>query len=160
MEPTNILSNNSHQELMSGGDECDSLKEVPSLTSISDGAGDRTGRRGYSISAGEWLTIIILCYVNLINYMDRFTIAGKNFYFRCWLNTGYDLFRSRVVYPWLCVCWPFVYRNASWHTDMSWCDETLACVCRLTVLRVRMTGICLWTGKLCFCRESSLQGDG
>jgi hypothetical protein len=97
MEPTNIVSNNSHQELMSGGDECDSLKEVPSLTSIADGAG-RTGRRGYGVSVGEWLTIIILCYVNLINYMDRFTIAGKNFYFSCWLNIGYDLFRSRVAY--------------------------------------------------------------
>jgi hypothetical protein len=96
MEPTNIVSNNSHQELMHGEDECDSLKEVPSLTSISVGAGDRTGRRGYSVSAGQWLTIIILCYVNLINYMDRYTIAGKNFYFSCWLNTGYDLFRSHV----------------------------------------------------------------
>lgn len=76
MEPTNIVSNDSHRELMSGGDEYDSLKEVSSLTSIADGAGSRTGRRGYGISAAEWLTIIILCYVNLINYMDRFTIAG------------------------------------------------------------------------------------
>lgn len=97
MEPTNILSNNSHQDLVSGGDECDSLKGVPSLTSIADGAGNRTGRRGCSTSAGEWLTIIILCFVNLINYMDRFTIAGKNIYFSCWLNIGYDLCRSRVA---------------------------------------------------------------
>lgn len=77
MEPTNIPSNNSHQELMSGGDECDSLRTVPSLTSVADIAGNRTRRCCYSISVGEWLTIIILCYVNLINYMDRFTIAGK-----------------------------------------------------------------------------------
>lgn len=77
MEPANIPSNNSHQELMSDGDECDSLKTVPSLTSIADGAGNMTGRRGFGMSMREWLTIIILCYVNLINYMDRFTIAGK-----------------------------------------------------------------------------------
>lgn len=25
-----------------------------------------------------WFTVIVLCFVNLINYMDRFTIAGKN----------------------------------------------------------------------------------
>jgi hypothetical protein len=89
MEPANILSNDSHQELMSGGDECDSLKEVPSLTSMTDGAGNRPGRRGYSISVREWLTIIILCYVNLINYMDRFTIAGKNLYFIRWSRAGF-----------------------------------------------------------------------
>jgi hypothetical protein len=80
MESSNVLSNDSHRELMAAGDECDSLKEVPSLTSITDGAGIRTGRRGYGISAGEWLTIIVLCYVNLINYMDRFTIAGKTIF--------------------------------------------------------------------------------
>jgi hypothetical protein len=80
MDPANVVSNDSHQELMSGGDECDSLKEVPSLTSITDGAGNRTGRRGCGMSVGEWLTIAILCYVNLINYMDRFTIAGKTIF--------------------------------------------------------------------------------
>lgn len=30
-----------------------------------------------SISAKDWFTVIVLCFVNLINYMDRFTIAGK-----------------------------------------------------------------------------------
>ncbi|XP_011635726.1 protein spinster isoform X1 [Pogonomyrmex barbatus] len=29
-----------------------------------------------SISASDWITVAILCFVNLINYMDRFTIAG------------------------------------------------------------------------------------
>lgn len=24
-----------------------------------------------------WFTVIVLCFVNLINYMDRFTIAGR-----------------------------------------------------------------------------------
>lgn len=29
------------------------------------------------VTLSEWITIIILCFVNLINYMDRFTIAGE-----------------------------------------------------------------------------------
>ncbi|XP_012537066.1 protein spinster isoform X2 [Monomorium pharaonis] len=29
-----------------------------------------------SISAADWFTVAVLCFVNLINYMDRFTIAG------------------------------------------------------------------------------------
>ncbi|XP_021921936.1 protein spinster isoform X2 [Zootermopsis nevadensis] len=90
MEPTNIPSNNSHQELMSDG-ECDSLKTVPSLTSIADGAGNRTGRCGYGISIREWLTIIILFLVNLINYMDRFTIAGILNDVKAEFNIGDDL---------------------------------------------------------------------
>lgn len=30
------------------------------------------------VTCQEWATVIILCYVNLINYMDRYTVAGKN----------------------------------------------------------------------------------
>lgn len=30
-----------------------------------------------SIGKREWFTVSVLCFVNLINYMDRFTIAGK-----------------------------------------------------------------------------------
>lgn len=29
------------------------------------------------VSRAEWLTLVILTFVNLINYMDRYTIAGK-----------------------------------------------------------------------------------
>ncbi|XP_053663898.1 protein spinster [Anopheles marshallii] len=29
-----------------------------------------------TIGANAWFTVIVLCFVNLINYMDRFTIAG------------------------------------------------------------------------------------
>lgn len=31
-----------------------------------------------SISASDWITVAVLCFVNLINYMDRFTIAGES----------------------------------------------------------------------------------
>lgn len=30
-----------------------------------------------SITYSEWFAVAVLCFVNLINYMDRFTIAGK-----------------------------------------------------------------------------------
>lgn len=30
-----------------------------------------------SVRPREWGTVAVLCFVNLINYMDRFTIAGK-----------------------------------------------------------------------------------
>lgn len=36
------------------------------------GDGRRTG-----VTAAEWFAVIVLCFVNLINYMDRFTIAGE-----------------------------------------------------------------------------------
>lgn len=29
------------------------------------------------VSSAEWFAVIVLCFVNLINYMDRFTIAGE-----------------------------------------------------------------------------------
>ncbi|KAG7188248.1 hypothetical protein KM043_016110 [Ampulex compressa] len=29
-----------------------------------------------TITASDWMTVAVLCFVNLINYMDRFTIAG------------------------------------------------------------------------------------
>ena len=29
------------------------------------------------VSTREWITVLVLCFVNLINYMDRLTIAGK-----------------------------------------------------------------------------------
>lgn len=31
-----------------------------------------------SISASDWITVTVLCFVNLINYMDRFTVAGES----------------------------------------------------------------------------------
>ena len=30
-----------------------------------------------SVTKSQWFTVGVLCFINLINYMDRFTIAGK-----------------------------------------------------------------------------------
>jgi hypothetical protein len=39
---------------------------------------DAAANRRTKITSAQWLTVFVLCYVNLINYMDRFTIAGKS----------------------------------------------------------------------------------
>lgn len=44
-----------------------------------------TGR----VSRTAWFTVIVLCFVNLINYMDRFTIAGR---WGCWDLRGTGCF--------------------------------------------------------------------
>lgn len=67
MEPSGITTNNSHQQLMSDSDSAEvySGKETKNTQTLRD------------IPMRQWLTVVVLCYVNLINYMDRFTIAGK-----------------------------------------------------------------------------------
>ena len=37
-----------------------------------------SGRHGTATSGAKWVTVAILVYVNLINYMDRLTIAGRS----------------------------------------------------------------------------------
>ena len=40
------------------------------------------------VSRSEWITLAILTFVNLINYMDRYTIAGMWKYFWTFLKNG------------------------------------------------------------------------
>lgn len=83
MEPTGITTNNSHQQLMSDSDSVD--VSVPNnnapIVTLRD------------ISVRQWMTVSILCFVNLINYMDRFTIAGRftfiycfNYFLSCYMQ--------------------------------------------------------------------------
>ena len=64
-----LPSTYSSQQLMPSS-ESDSTEEVSRL------ANTRT-----SIGRSQWFTVGVLCFVNLINYMDRFTIAGKSSHF-------------------------------------------------------------------------------
>lgn len=71
MEPSGGLpSTESSQQLM-----------TDSVSLDSNGSRRRSSRQyvgGFGgISATEWFTVLVLCFVNLINYMDRFTIAGE-----------------------------------------------------------------------------------
>lgn len=55
MESTSIPPNHSNEQLMGNGET----------------------RNFRTITKAQWITVSILCYVNLINYMDRYTVAGE-----------------------------------------------------------------------------------
>lgn len=63
MEP-GIPQNRSHQHLVNNEESTDA---------------DYSNRSIREVTMREWITVIILCFVNLINYMDRFTLAGEWF---------------------------------------------------------------------------------
>lgn len=67
-----INSENSNQlvRLNAGSDgKEEDHRRVNSQTQRSSGFSD--------VSSKMWFTVGVLCFINLINYMDRFTIAGK-----------------------------------------------------------------------------------
>lgn len=36
-----------------------------------------------TVTSSQWFTVGVLCFINLINYMDRFTIAGESLVCAC-----------------------------------------------------------------------------
>lgn len=91
MAIANMPSTNSSQQLMGGDSESVTASLAGSSTIDGRGASNasldtikrpssRTSHQydGFSsITLQEWFTVSVLCFVNLINYMDRFTIAGE-----------------------------------------------------------------------------------
>lgn len=83
----NFTSTNSSQQLMNA--DAESVNAMGSVMSSIDGDdmnddSKRPNSRNShqynglsSITYSEWFAVGVLCFVNLINYMDRFTIAGK-----------------------------------------------------------------------------------
>lgn len=68
LEPLGLPATYSSQQLVSSdSDSMARLRESETQTAPGE---HRIGKR-------EWITVAVLCFVNLINYMDRFTIAGK-----------------------------------------------------------------------------------
>lgn len=67
MEDTRITSTSSHQYLVVNNEEGLRNNQIRRTNSSESRV----------ITKREWITVIVLCYVNLINYMDRFTIPGK-----------------------------------------------------------------------------------
>ena len=58
--------------------------EMPDVKFISTPSGEVTPTRASSSASGgrrvttkQGISVAILCFINLINYMDRFTVAGK-----------------------------------------------------------------------------------
>lgn len=68
MDTETITQNNSSAELVrtDRNDECEN----------GTGAGGGSLR---DVKLKDWIAVAILCFINLINYMDRFTLAGECF---------------------------------------------------------------------------------
>ncbi|CAG9102220.1 unnamed protein product [Plutella xylostella] len=69
MDPGGLRENNSNQELVINGDN-------ESSTTLLHGKTTRRRDTLRDVTFTEFMTVAILCYINLINYMDRFTLAG------------------------------------------------------------------------------------
>lgn len=54
-----------------------SSKGTPHYGTIADGQVDSSTRTTGISQRRAYIAVAILCYVNLLNYMDRYTIAGK-----------------------------------------------------------------------------------
>lgn len=82
MEPSGITTNHSHQQLMSDSDSADVSSNEPKNSPITL----------KDVPMKQWITVVILCFVNLINYMDRFTIAGELFILTFEATRGFEMF--------------------------------------------------------------------
>ncbi len=84
---SSIPSNKSNQKLVNEDyleNQVSSSRNSQELSPSS--SSNRVMQRGIStdssqqkcnLTKSQWLTVLVLVYVNLINYMDRFTLAGK-----------------------------------------------------------------------------------
>jgi hypothetical protein len=71
---SNIPSTHSSQQLMNA--DAESVLTEEDAKSLSRRA--RQTESGFSqVTKTQWFTVAVLCFINLINYMDRFTIAGE-----------------------------------------------------------------------------------
>lgn len=79
MEPRNISPDVVYVKRRgdSNSDASDSI--IRDMTTSQSGLENSNEDVPVKIKTIQWITVIILCFVNLINYMDRYTIAGKPF---------------------------------------------------------------------------------
>lgn len=75
---TGIPSTDSSQHLIADTESASSINTSVNNSRQYDGTG--------SVKYAEWFAMFVLCFVNLINYMDRFTIAGRFIYLYSFCN--------------------------------------------------------------------------
>lgn len=73
---SNLPTTYSSQHLIGGSSEDVEQKEVVQLPR--PGEDDATTLTFMNVPKKHMFTVVVLCFINLINYMDRFTIAGKS----------------------------------------------------------------------------------
>lgn len=66
MAPT-LPSNQSSQQLVNPGEEISEENPENVIETVEN----------TRVTLKEWIAVSILCFVNLINYMDRYTLAGE-----------------------------------------------------------------------------------
>lgn len=71
MDQSGITPNTSNQQLVTNSDN-------DSATALLQEKQARRRETLRDVTLREFMTVGVLCFVNLINYMDRFTLAGKN----------------------------------------------------------------------------------
>lgn len=72
---SNLPTTYSSQQLISGSSEDVGDKECVQPQRPSVNQDDTTA---VTVPKKHMFTVVVLCFINLINYMDRFTIAGKS----------------------------------------------------------------------------------
>lgn len=73
---SNIPSTHSSQQLMSP--DAESVLTEEDAKSLQRRTRQAEASGGFSsVTRTQWFTVAVLCFINLINYMDRFTIAGE-----------------------------------------------------------------------------------
>ncbi|CAH0751413.1 unnamed protein product [Diatraea saccharalis] len=83
MDQSGISPNTSNQELVINSDN-------DSATALLQEKQERRNETLRDVSFVEYMTVGILCFVNLINYMDRFTLAGVLTHVKAEFNIGDD----------------------------------------------------------------------
>lgn len=73
---SSIPSTHSSQQLMNS--DAESVLTEEDNKSLSRRSRQAESSGFGSVSSKEWFTVGVLCFINLINYMDRFTIAGES----------------------------------------------------------------------------------
>lgn len=75
MEPSNLSSQEIYIERVKESNNDAGNTILPEGASQSEL--NRNEDQPKEVTTSQWITVLILCFVNLINYMDRYTIAGK-----------------------------------------------------------------------------------
>lgn len=75
MEPSNLSSQEIYIERVKESNNDSGNSILPEGASQSEL--NRNEDEPKEVTTSQWITVFILCFVNLINYMDRYTIAGK-----------------------------------------------------------------------------------
>lgn len=76
MEPENVPPRGMYSRCEKSANNQNGTSLVEEMCSAQNSEFDKP-EESPRMTTSQWVTVLILCFVNLINYMDRYTIAGK-----------------------------------------------------------------------------------